>query len=106
MLGHDLTFNCNAPLASDVSDIVVGIRPEFIRLEEGSLSGTVYTTLPSGMETTVKLKVGDEMVTSVVFGSVDFSHSRAMSFSITGSGILLFDGGSGDLISMGSLSGS
>lgn len=91
-------------------DVVVGIRPEFIQLAhstqgsgQGRFHSVVYTTLPSGMETTVKLSVGQTIVTSVIFGSVDFSHSSDMPFDIIGNGILLFDKASSKRIGIGRL---
>ena len=104
MLGKDLTFHSAEPVDGDLSDLVVGVRPEFVKLGEGSFFGVIYTTLPSGMETTVKVKHGDDMVTSVVFGSVDFSHSLDMPFSIVGDNIILFEKESGKRIAIGSLS--
>ena len=54
-------------------DVVVGIRPEYIHIDEdGVVEATVYSTLPSGMETTVKLDVGGASLTAVVFGDVDY----------------------------------
>ncbi len=103
ILGRNVTFHASNTLP-DISDIVIGIRPEFISLGSGSFEGIVYTTLPSGMETTVKVKVGEDMITAVVFGSVDYSHSLSMSFSIVGEGIVLFDAESGKMLSLGSLS--
>ena len=100
MLGHELVFSSKDAIP-DSDDAVIGIRPEFIKLDEGPFSGVVYTTLPSGMETTVKIKAGDDMVTAVAFGSVDYSHSLDMPFDIIGDGILLFDRKSGDMIAEG-----
>lgn len=101
MLGQDLVFRSAGDIPEFGSDAVIGIRPEFVKLGEGSFNGVVYTTLPSGMETTVKIKVGDDMVTAVVFGSVDYSHSLSMPFSITGNDILLFSKDTGDMIAVG-----
>ena len=64
----------------------------------------MYTTLPSGMETTIKLAVGDSFVTGVVFGCVDFPHRQKLGFSFSGNGILLFDRESQKRIAVGSLS--
>ena len=104
MLGRSLSFRSRDVIPA-VSDAVIGIRPEFIKLGEGNIRGVVYTTLPSGMETTVKIKVGEDMVTAVAFGSVDYSHSLDMPFSITGEDILLFDKESGEMIAVGSIEG-
>ena len=56
---------------------MVGIRPEYIQIgEDGPLKGTVYSTLPSGMETTVRLDLGGTSLTAVVFGDVDYPADR------------------------------
>lgn len=115
MLGATFTFSADGDITpvlpaadenadnSGGADVVVGIRPEFIRVEQGKLTGKVYTTLPSGMETTVKLELGDEIITSVVFGSVDYPVNSDVSFEIVGNGIVLFDAASRSKIAMGSL---
>ena len=84
-------------------DVVIGIRPEFVRVEQGELLGKIYTTLPAGMETTVKLDVGGDVVTSVVFGSVDYTVDADIQFDIIGKGIILFDATSRMKLGMGSL---
>ncbi len=104
MLGRDLVFTGEKDIAEEASDAVIGVRPEFITLGEGAFSGVVYTTLPSGMETTVRIRAGEDFVTAVIFGSVDFSHSLEMPFGIKGNGILLFDKASGKMLSMGTVS--
>lgn len=87
----------------DRLDVVIGVRPEFLRVDEGDLEGNVYTTLPSGMETTVKLEVGEEIITSVVFGSVDYPVNSKVSFRFVGKGIIMFDATSRNKIAMGSI---
>ena len=49
-------------------EFVLGIRPEFIKLEnDGRLDGEIYSALPSGMESIVKTKVGtDYLLTGVI----------------------------------------
>ena len=83
--------------------IVVGIRPEFVRVEQGELTGKIYTTLPAGMETTVKLDIDGIVVTSVVFGSVDYPVNSEIKFEIVGNGVILFDANSRKKLGMGSL---
>ncbi len=103
LLGQDLSFESSEDLRPFSGNVVVGVRPEFVKLGEGKFPGVVYTTLPAGMETTVKLNVGDILVTSVVFGCVDYSHSSSMPFDIVGDGILLFDKNSGERVGIGRL---
>ena len=84
-------------------DVTVGIRPEYVRIEkDGALEATVYSTLPSGMETTVKLEVNGVSLTSVVFGDVDFQVDRKVRFSFN-KATVLFDRESGRTIARGAL---
>ncbi|MBQ7305463.1 MAG: ABC transporter ATP-binding protein, partial [Clostridia bacterium] len=64
---------------------------------------SVYSTLPSGMETTVKLRLGEEIITSVIFGSVDFPVDSEVCLAFNGSDMLLYDTESGKLLADGSL---
>ena len=56
------------------------------------------------METTVKIKLGDTILSSVVFGAIDYETDAKIRFSVAGSGILLFDRQSGKNIACGRLS--
>ena len=104
MLGEKFIFESNDEITSDGErQVVVGVRPEFLRVEQGTLTGHVYATLPTGMETTVKLVVGDEILTAVVFGGVDYPFNSALNYEIVGKGIILFDKESGNRIGIGSL---
>lgn len=103
ILGNKFEFTSKAIDGEGEHKVVVGIRPEFIRLEQGKLSGKVYTTLPAGMETTVKLTVGDIIVTSVAFGSVDYKVNNEVHYDIVGDGIILFDAESRKNIAIGNL---
>ncbi len=84
-------------------DVIVGIRPEYIRIgDEGPMEATVYSTLPSGMETTVKMNVNDISLTSVVFGDVDFPVDRKVRFSFNKVAVL-FDKAGGNVLARGTL---
>ena len=85
------------------TEVIMGIRPEFIRLEQGNLKGVVYATLPSGMETTVKLTCGDTVLTSVAFGSVDYVANEEIAYEFVGNGIVMFDPVTKNNVAMGSL---
>jgi multiple sugar transport system ATP-binding protein len=83
---------------------VLGIRPEFIRIgDEGALETEIYSALPTGMETTVKLRVGEFILTGVVFGGVDYKIGAKAKLDVQGNEILLFDRKSGKLMASGSL---
>lgn len=101
-LGKTFRFVSASPFDLAGSDVTVGIRPEFLPISEhGDITGSVYSTLPSGMETTVKIKVGDTILSSVMFGSLNYDMDTDIGFSIHGDRILLFDNGSGKMIASG-----
>ena len=82
-------------------EVVVGIRPEYIHIEDDGVGeATVYSTLPSGMETTVKLDVKGTPLTAVVFGDVDYPVDSQVRFSIHKASVL-FDKASGKNIAKG-----
>jgi ABC-type sugar transport system ATPase subunit len=85
-------------------DYVIGIRPEFLRIEDdGKLETEVYSAMPAGMETTVKLRVGEYLITSVVFGGVDYKVNAKAMVNVAGKEILLFDRKTQKLIASGEL---
>ena len=88
----------------EISDdeYVIGIRPEFLRIDsEGKLESEIYNALPAGMETTVKLRIGKYILTSVIFGGVDDKIGAKAHIDIVGKEIALFDRKSQKLISLG-----
>ena len=85
-------------------DLVLGIRPEFIHIAgAGGLDGEIYGAMPTGMESTVKIRVDDFLLTGVVFGSTLFTIGEKVKLSIGGDNIMLFDRKSGKCIAFGSL---
>ena len=94
------TFNA---LKLKEQDVMIGIRPEYIRIEEnGVLDAIVKADLPSGMETTVKLDFNGIPLTAVVFGDVDFPVNRKVKISFNKAAIL-FDKQSGRNFARGAL---
>ena len=84
-------------------DVVVGIRPEYIHIDEdGTVEATVYSTLPSGMETTVKLDVNGTSLTAVVFGDVDYPVDAKVNIAFHKAAVL-FDKQTGKNIARGKL---
>ena len=103
-LGREAVFTASKPIEGLGSEAVVGVRPEFLPIREGgALAASIYSTLPTGMETTVKASCGGEMLTSVVFGSVDYAIDTEVGLEIVGSGIALFDKQTGRNTAMGSI---
>ena len=85
-------------------DFVLGVRPEFIEIaEDGAIEGEIYGAMPTGMESTIKVRVGEFLLTGVVFGSTLFKIGEKIRFNIDGEKIMLFDRKGGKCISLGSL---
>ena len=85
-------------------DLVLGIRPEFIDIAEGgALEGEIYGAMPTGMESTIKVRIGDFLLTGVVFGSTLFTIGAQVRVDISGENIMLFDRKSGKCVAFGSL---
>ncbi|MBR5301523.1 MAG: ABC transporter ATP-binding protein [Clostridia bacterium] len=102
--GLTRTFTSAKPLGEVPENVTLGIRPEFITiLPDSNIKASIYSTLPSGMETTVKLRLGGEIITSVVFGSVDFPVDTEVCLAFGGSDMLLYSGETGKLLADGSL---
>ena len=86
-------------------DFVLGIRPEFLELEsDNGLEADIYGAMPTGMESTVKLRVGKYLLTGVVFGKSTYRIGEKTHVNIKGRDILLYDRKSGRFIAAGSLS--
>ena len=94
----------DAPAVTN-EDFVLGIRPEFLDIsdETGALSGEIYGAMPTGMESTIKVRVGGYLLTGVVFGSSLFTIGAKVPVSVSGDQVMLFDRRSGKRIASGSL---
>ena len=104
VLGKRATFHAQAPVTGLGAEAVLGVRPEFLPLtDDGAIAGHVYSTLPTGMETTLRVACGGAMLTSVVFGSVDYPVDTPVRLSMTGSRLALFDKASGNSVGTGSV---
>lgn len=85
-------------------DFVLGIRPEFLELgETGGVAGEIYGAMPTGMESTVKIRVGEFLLTGVVFGSTLFTIGSKVRLTVSGGDVMLFDRRSGRYITSGCL---
>ncbi|MBQ9467800.1 MAG: ABC transporter ATP-binding protein [Clostridia bacterium] len=86
------------------NDYVIGVRPEMIEIaEEGGLEAEVYSAMPTGMETTVRVRVGNFLLTGVVFGGVTYEIGSKVHVKFKKEGIMLFSRISGKLIGTGGL---
>ena len=86
----------------DKEDWVIGVRPEFIRIsDDGPIEGEVFSAMPTGMETTVRIKVGNFLLTGVVFGGVTYKIGQKIHLDFVGDGATLFSRVNGRLVGCG-----
>ncbi|MCG4528126.1 ABC transporter ATP-binding protein [Intestinimonas massiliensis] len=86
-------------------DFVLGVRPEFLSISEhGALEAEVYSAMPTGMETTVKLRIGEYLLTGVIFGGVLYQIGQKVRVDFEGDHMVLFSRKNGRIITQGSLS--
>ena len=86
----------------DDNDFVIGIRPEFIEInEKGKFEGIVYSSMPTGMETTLKIEINDFVITGVVYGNIDFKIGDVVKFDFISERIVLFSRKNQKLIAQG-----
>ena len=99
---EDYGLREDCPVSDD--DFVLGIRPEAIVLDDSAgIPAEIYGAMPTGMESTIKFKVGEFLLTGVVFGSVTFRIGDCVSLNLTGKDILLYHRKSGKLVAAGAL---
>ena len=102
--GQDMAFT---PVSGEVSvrdgeALTLGIRPEFIHIDgKGVIPAKTYAALPSGMETIVKIRLGELILTSVVFGAIDYRPDTDIRIDFTGDNCILFDRESGINLGLG-----
>ena len=85
-------------------DFVLGVRPEFVRIaSDGALEGEVFSAMPTGMETTLRIRYGNFLLTAVVFGGVVYRIGEKVRFDFSGREIMLFSRQNGRRIANGEL---
>ena len=102
--GIDAVFACEKDVQLEREDVIIGIRPEFLPISDGgAIEGLAYSTLPSGMETIVKINLKGDILSSVVFGSIDQAVDKPIRFDIVGDDIIIFDAETKKNICLGSV---
>jgi iron(III) transport system ATP-binding protein len=88
----------------DREDWVVGVRPEFVTIcEDGPVEGEIFSAMPTGMETTVRIRVGNFLLTGVIFGGITYRIGEKVHLRFSGEGTTLFSRENGRLVSTGKL---
>ena len=91
------------PIIED-DDFVLGIRSEYITInEDGKLNAQVYSAMPTGKETTIRLEVGNFLLTGDVFGAIDYPIGTQVKLGFSGHHIMLFDRKTQRLLTLGAL---
>jgi len=84
--------------------VTIGVRPEHIHIHErGGVAATAYTTLPAGLETTVKVMIDGQLLSVVVFGTIDYEVDQPLLVDFAGDGLLLFDQDTRRRVAIGAL---
>ena len=92
----------NRPTPTE-NDYVIGVRPEFIRIDhQGKIEGEVFSAMPTGMETTLKIRIGTYLLTAVVFGGTVYKIGQKVRLSFSGDNLMLFARTNGKRIVNGS----
>ncbi len=84
-------------------ELVIGIRPEDIRISDSGLKAVVYSVLPSGMETIIRVKVGDLFLSLVTFGRTEVSPDDVSYLEFPEDKYILFNKETGKNIGLGSI---
>ena len=71
-------------------------------VKEGGIEAEIYSAMPTGMETTVRVRIGNFLLTGVTFGGITYEIGEKVRIRLKGVGIMLFDRGSGELVGTGS----
>ena len=84
------------------NDFIIGVRPEFVKIsEQGKFEGEVYSSMPTGMETTLRIQIGNYLITAVVFGDKIFDIGSKIRFDLDTKKIMLFSNMFQRIISVG-----
>lgn len=87
-------------------DYVLGVRPEFIDINpDGHIEGEVYSVMPTGMETTLRISTGNYIFTGVVFGDTTYAIGEQIRYDFSTDGIMAFYKKDGNFITLGEVVG-
>lgn len=85
------------------NDFILGIRPETVKITpNGKIQGEVYSAMPTGMETTVRIKIGEFLITGVIFGGITYQLGQKVNVDLEGK-VILFSQKSGRFITTGTV---
>ena len=82
-------------------ELVIGMRPEDIKISKSGLKAVVYSVLPSGMETIVRVKIGNLFLSLVTFGRTELSPDDISYLEFPENKYILFNKETGKNIGLG-----
>ena len=102
MINEEEDFGDEVQLTNE--DFVIGVRPEGIEItKDGNLKGEIYSSMPTGMETTVRVAIGNYLLTGVMFGGIVYNLGEKIKMDFKGNNIILFSARYGNIIGLGHL---
>lgn len=108
----DVPFNYPVHMVNDTDteiepnreDWVLGVRPEFVTIcDDGPIEGEIFSAMPTGMETTVRIRVFNYLLTGVIFGGITYKIGEKVRIRFSGDGTTLFSRVNGRLVATGKL---
>ncbi len=88
----------------DDNDFVLGVRSQYLTINmDGKLDAKVYSAMPTGKEATIRLEIGNYLLTGDEFGAVDYPIGTDIKLGFRGNHIMLFDRKSQQLLCLGTL---
>ncbi|MBN8451478.1 ABC transporter ATP-binding protein [Accumulibacter sp.] len=79
------------PTEATPAEVLVGIRPEDVKPGSGDYRGKLVLTEPLGVETILHLQSGEQLLTSVVPGTVSYRLGDELPFSLARERLHFFD---------------
>ena len=89
----------NAPDSARGRDLIYGLRPEYILLDSGGLSGEIVVIEPTGYETHLTLKLGGNDLNCVFRERVNARPGERLNVAIDAAHVHLFDAEGGRRLS-------
>ena len=86
-------------------DLLLAVRPEYVIISDaGRFEGEIYSSMPTGIDLTLRIRFGNYLLTSLVFGNQNSEIGTKVKFDFSSDNLILFDRRTGKYISLGSVS--
>ncbi len=85
------TLSVPTPMEATPAEVLVGIRPEDVKLGSGDYRGKLVLSEPLGVETILHIQSGEQLLTSVVPGTVNYRIGDDLPFMLARERLHFFD---------------